>query len=97
MTKIKISKTHHENTLYEGDIEISGQQYRNYLDLVSKTIKLWNENKTTYNEKYTASSKLLYDYISCIHRDETCCADIYENYCICKTTEMCENLKSHKK
>ena len=46
---------------------------------------------TSNNNPNNPCVKLLYDYISCIHRDETCCADIYENYCICKTKEMCDN------
>lgn len=29
-------------------------------------------------------SRILHDYIKCIHDDETCCADIYQKYIECK-------------
>lgn len=63
MKQLELSKTTIENKLYEGDSLISGGEYKKYLDLVSKTIQLWNDNQNSYNEKYTLSSKLLYDYI----------------------------------
>lgn len=63
MKQLELSKTTIEHKLYEGDSLISGEEYKKYLDLVSKTIQLWNDNQNSYNEKYTLSSKLLYDYI----------------------------------
>lgn len=34
--------------------------------------------------KNTDCSRILHDYIKCIHDDETCCANIYQKYIQCK-------------
>ena len=60
---LKILKNTYEKLLYEGDSEISGKSYVDYLGNVSKTIDLWLKNQNEYNEKYTLASKILYDYI----------------------------------
>jgi len=57
----------------------------------------WLKNLCPYNAIKQSSeisvktkqecSKLIHDYIKCLHDDETCCADIYQKYMKCYSTD----------
>lgn len=44
--------------------------------------------KCPYLKSQDNCSKLLHDYIKCIHDDETCCADLYQKYLKCTSIQQ---------